>query len=131
MRTDIFTLCDSAQEYNGKLVIIGTFNEIVAQKFPTVHPEMAIVARATIEEGDQESYDMEISAIDEQTGEAALFQPLKAHVDNKGNKVNPTYSNMIVRLNNLVLQKPGKYIIRFRIGDVGQETKLIVKGIEG
>ena len=46
MKVDIFTLCDSAQEYNnGKLVIVGTFNSIYAKNFPTDYPEFALVAR--------------------------------------------------------------------------------------
>ena len=34
MIVDIFTLCDSAKEYQGKLVIVGTFNTISAIQFP-------------------------------------------------------------------------------------------------
>ena len=68
MDIQIFTLCDSAQEYNGKLVIVGAFNEITASSFPAVHPEMAIVVRTIIENEDKEGHDVEISAFKSDTG---------------------------------------------------------------
>lgn len=127
MKIDIFTLCDTAQEYNGKLVIVGTFNEIYAEKFPATHPEMVIVARTIIEDENLESHNIEISAINAETGKPALIQPFKTILDTKGNKGKNVYSNIILRMNNIFLQEPGKYIIKFRIDEMERETILAVR----
>lgn len=129
MKIDIFTLCDNAQEYSGKLVIVGTFNEIYAEKFPATHPEMAIVARTIIEDENLESHDLEISAINAETGKPALIQPFKTRLDTKGNKGKPVYSNLILRMNNILIQEPGKYIIKFCIDGMERETVLMVRNL--
>lgn len=129
MKIDIFTLCDNAQEYNGKLVIVGTFNELFAGKFPATHPEMAIVARTIIEEEDPEEHELEISAIKAETGENALLQPFNTQLSTKGNKGKIVFSNLILRINNMVIQEPGKYIIKFRIDKLEKETILNVRNV--
>ena len=45
MKTELFTLCDFAQENGGKLTIVGTFDTIIARSFPCVHPHLSIVIR--------------------------------------------------------------------------------------
>ena len=36
MEYEIFTICDNAQNYNGKLVIVGTFDTVSSPKYPFV-----------------------------------------------------------------------------------------------
>lgn len=45
MDTDIFTLCDFAQDVQGKITIVGTFDTIWAHEFPATQPVCSIVAR--------------------------------------------------------------------------------------
>jgi hypothetical protein len=45
MKTELFTLCDFAQENEGKLTVVGTFDTIVAREFPCVHPLLSVVVR--------------------------------------------------------------------------------------
>jgi hypothetical protein len=45
MKTELFTLCDFAQEQSGKLTIVGTFDTIVSRNFPCVHPQLSIAIR--------------------------------------------------------------------------------------
>jgi len=45
MTTDIFTLCDFAQESDGKLTVVGAFDTIYARQFPAVHPFMCLAMR--------------------------------------------------------------------------------------
>lgn len=129
MKIDIFTLCDNAQEYGGKLVVVGTFNEIYAEKFPATHPEMAIVARIIIEDDDLEIHDLEIFAVNAETGKPALISPFKTRLDTKEHKGRTLYSNIILRMNNIFLQEPGKYIIKFRIDEMERETVLMVRNL--
>lgn len=45
MEVEIFTLCDYAQDMNGKLTIVGTFDVIGSPVFPYTHPHCAIASR--------------------------------------------------------------------------------------
>ncbi len=45
MKIELFTLCDFAQENNGKLTIVGTFDTIISRNFPCVHPQLSVVIR--------------------------------------------------------------------------------------
>jgi hypothetical protein len=45
MNADVFTLCDFAQESEGKLTIVGAFDTIYARRFPAVHPSMCLAVR--------------------------------------------------------------------------------------
>ena len=55
MQLEIFTLCDAATEYAGKLNIIGTCRCVAAFEALIAHPQCAIAGRLwfeQIEEGD-------------------------------------------------------------------------------
>ncbi|WP_304224395.1 hypothetical protein [Gracilinema caldarium] len=45
MKVELYTLCDFAQENNGKLTIVGTFDTIVAKVFPMTHQSFALAVR--------------------------------------------------------------------------------------
>ena len=45
MTADIFTLCDFAQESDGKMTVVGAFDTIYARQFPAVHPFMCLALR--------------------------------------------------------------------------------------
>jgi len=45
MTVDIFTLCDFAQESDGKMTVVGAFDTIYARQFPAVHPSMCLALR--------------------------------------------------------------------------------------
>lgn len=127
MDVQILTLCDSAQEYNGKLVIVGAFNELAFDKFPALYPEMAVVARTIIEDEAADSHDVELSARKADTGNDALLPPLKTRLNTKGNLGQTVYSNLLLRMNNVAIPEPGKYLIKFRIDDVVKEIPFIVR----
>ena len=55
MHIEIFSLCDAAAEYAGKLSILGVFDTIWAKQCPIAYPQCAIALRirfTTIERGD-------------------------------------------------------------------------------
>jgi len=64
MTADIFTLCDFAQESDGKLTLVGAFDTIYAKRFPAVHPSMCLALRIRfyIHEAGSHSIRIEFSA---------------------------------------------------------------------
>lgn len=54
MEIEVFTLCDAAADYQGRLSILGIFDTIFATKLPAVHPHCAVALRikfSKVEEG--------------------------------------------------------------------------------
>lgn len=115
MTTEIFTLCDSANDYNGKLVIVGTFNNIFAQSFPAIHQAFTIVAKMAFDKEEIDgnhlfriyirNSDEEISLLD--TGHQNLILAHRA-----GNKI---YSNIIFNVNNIMLPNDGEYTVNLEV----------------
>jgi len=61
MTTDIFTLCDFAQESDGKMTVVGAFDTIYARQFPAVHPFMCLALRIRFYIHEAGSHAMKIS----------------------------------------------------------------------
>lgn len=49
MQVEVFTLCDSAQVYSGKAIIVGAFNQIIAPKLPIVMQSVTLAIRISFE----------------------------------------------------------------------------------
>jgi hypothetical protein len=110
MEIEIFTLADFAADYgNGKLIVSGTFDTIFAGKYPAVHPSCAIAIRIRVANSQAGQHDFELRPIGLST-----VNPVKGTMDVKLNP-NTDHStlNIIVNLNNLKLEKAGKYSFEF------------------
>ena len=64
MDLQIATLCDFAAEYQGKMVITGTFDALTAKATPIVHPQCSLAMRFCFEQEDVGDHDLNISIID-------------------------------------------------------------------
>jgi hypothetical protein len=65
MDIQIATLCDFAADYNGKLVISGTFDALAARALPVVHPQCALAMRFCFTPEDEGRHKMSITVINE------------------------------------------------------------------
>ena len=126
MQVDIFTLCDNAQEYNGKLVIVGTFNQITAPQYPFIHPELAIVASIQFDENEKKEHDIEIG-IKKCDSEYFLMPPTPMKASNANTQGDYTYINLVVKGNNIEIKEPGKYIVYLKIDNETRKTYLLCK----
>lgn len=125
MQVDIFTLCDNAQEYNGKMVIVGTFNQLSASKFPAIHAEFALVASIRFDKNEKKEHDIEIG-IKKSDSELFLMPPAKMKASNADAKGEHTYVNLVVKGNNIEIKEPGNYIVYLKVDDEVRETILTV-----
>lgn len=110
MEIEIFTLADYAADYgNGKLVISGTFDTIFSQNFPTTHPNCTLVLRVRVANSEAGVHDFEIRPIG-----LSKIEPLKGNINVAENKnADHTTINMVMNLNNLLFDKPGKHSFEF------------------
>jgi hypothetical protein len=65
MQLEIFTLCDAATEYAGKLNIIGTFDALRAFEAPISHPQCAIAGRLRFEQIEEGEHRVTLTFADE------------------------------------------------------------------
>ncbi len=65
MDIQIATLCDFAADYNGKMVISGTFDTLAARALPVVHPSCALAMRFCFTQEDVGRHKMSINIINE------------------------------------------------------------------
>jgi hypothetical protein len=65
MDFQIATLCDFAADYNGKLVVNGTFDTLVARGLPVVHPSCTLALRICFTLEDVGRHKLSINIINE------------------------------------------------------------------
>ncbi|GAB1482409.1 hypothetical protein MASR2M78_12240 [Treponema sp.] len=82
MKVELFTLCDFAQENDGKLTIVGTFDTIVAREFPCTHPILSVVVRLRFDLWEFGSHTFRVETRD-LDGES-LLSPIKGSLEVRG-----------------------------------------------
>lgn len=129
MEVDIFTLCDSAQEYSGKLIIIGTFNSIYAKEFPTLHPEFALVARVVFGEDEKGIHNIDFS-IKKDNEDVYIMLPGQMTADTTNTKGKDAVINVVVKGNNIPIPSAGTYIVTLKVDDQVWKSELHVVKVE-
>ncbi len=109
MEIEIFTISEYAADYgNGKLSILGTFDTIFCQSFPSIHPSCSLALRIRIANSEAGEHTFEIRSI------SSLIQPFTGNLKVRKNP-NADHStfNIVLNLNNLNFNKPGKHSFEF------------------
>jgi hypothetical protein len=64
VNVEIFTLCDAAADYQGRLSILGVFDTIFAPQLPARHPHCAVALRMTFERTEQGEHSLVLHIVD-------------------------------------------------------------------
>ncbi len=124
MDIQIATLCDFAADYNGKLVVSGTFDTLAARALPVVHPMCSLALRFCFTPEDTGRHKLSINIINED-GES---------LDPKNMPIEPEFEvqlppgtpfltrNVIMNLQGLQFPKSGIYSI-----DLGCDGELLMR----
>lgn len=124
MDIQIATLCDFASDYNGKLVISGTFDTLAARAVPVVHPSCALALRFCFTQEDAGRHKLSINIINED-GEPLdpKNMPIEPEFDVKLPENVPFLTrNMVMNLQGLKFEATGIYSI-----DIGCDGELLVR----
>ena len=124
MDIQIATLCDFAADYNGKLVITGTFDTLAARAVPVVHPSCALAMRFCFTPEDAGRHKLSINIINED-GESLdpNNMPIKPEFDVQLPKNVPFLTrNIVMNLQGLRFQETGIYSI-----DIGCDDEILVR----
>ena len=114
MNIEAFLLCDAATDQQGKLNILGAFDNISAKKMPTMHPACAVAARIRFEKIEEGSHTIRIHIIDEDG--KSIGPKLEGNVNVRiGDDVDSTATNIVLNIQRLKFEKYGQYRIDLAI----------------
>jgi hypothetical protein len=124
MDIQIATLCDFAADYNGKLVISGTFDTLAARAVPVVHPMCALAMRFCFTPEDAGRHKLSINIINED-GESLdpNNMPIEPEFEVQLPKNVPFLTrNIVMNLQGLRFEEAGIYSI-----DIGCDGEILVR----
>jgi len=114
MEIEIFTLCDAATDQSGKLNIIGTFDTIYTQSFPTLHGACAVVLRVRFSRIEFRKHQIAIHFVDNDGN--AILPPLEGVIEVRAApKSHFAATNLIINLQSIRLEKEGEYSVDLAI----------------
>ena len=113
----VATLCDSANDYNGKLCMLGCFDTICAGQMPVVHPQCSLALRICFRPEDEGEHQFRIAFIDDD-GNAVMppFEP-KIQVSFPTDNYFIT-RNLVLNIQRLQFKAPGQYSIDIHSSDI-------------
>ena len=110
MNTEAFLLCDAATDQQGKLNILGVFDNIFAKEVPVRHPSCSIASRIRFEKTEAGEHQVKISMID------ADGNPIGPKPEGKvtvrvADDVNSAIVNLILNFQGIEFKQYGHYQI--------------------
>ncbi|MHC4462264.1 MAG: DUF6941 family protein [Planctomycetota bacterium] len=114
MNIEAFLLCQAATEQQGKLNVLGAFDNIYAKKVPTVHPACAIAARIRFEKVEEGNHSVRIQIIDEDGNNIGPKLEGNMSVRTRPGH-HSTGVNLILNIQRLKFEKYGQYRIDLAI----------------
>lgn len=118
MDIQIATLCDFASDYNGKLVISGTFDTLVARQLPVVHPQCALAMRICMTDDDNGTHSFSVAIIDQDGRMVDSKMPITAEMPIRVPEGVPFITrNLVMNLQGLKFKELGVYSIDVKVDE--------------
>jgi hypothetical protein len=117
MKLEIFTLCDSASDYHGKLCMLGAFDRVMGKAAPMIVPHCAVACRLRFHQVEEGEHKLRLIFADED-GKPVL-KPVEASVSVKfGETSKSAAMNFVMNVNGLKLDKFGEYTVDLAVDGV-------------
>ena len=118
MKLEIFSLCDAATDNQGKLNILGTFDQIYAAKMPVVHPACAIAMRLRFDKMEEGVHRVNLQLVNPDG--IPVFRPMEGEVNPRmAEDVESMAVNLILNFQHIKFEQYADYQINLAIDDVG------------
>jgi hypothetical protein len=118
MKIEIFSLCDAATDNQGKLNILGTFDQIYAAKMPVVHPACAIAMRLRFDKMEEGVHRVNLQLVNPDG--IPVFRPMEGEVNPRmAEDVESVAVNLILNFQHIKFEAYADYQINLAIDDVG------------
>ena len=122
MNVQIAVLCDAATDYAGKLNLLGTFDTVVTQQLPAVHPQCSVALRIVFSKVEEGQHKVKMNFVDEDGRFVmpSIDIPVDVMLPPDANFV---ARNFLINIQQLKFEKPGQYAIDIAV-DGRQETSI-------
>jgi hypothetical protein len=108
-------LCDSAEDYVGKLCVLGAFDSFASANFPVIHPQCAVAVRYLLRDEDVGQHTIRVLLVGPD-GESLIPMPqvptLNIRVEPLQENVFFASQNLVLKFQGLQLQGPGQCEVR-------------------
>lgn len=127
MDFEVFSLCDAANDSNGKLNMLGAFDTITAKKLPSSHPVLNVAVRIRFYSEEYGDHMLSCEIKDTKNNViASLFDKYHFSVSNKEEE--SVIANFIATVVMLEFKEYGRHIVSFSVdGNVVKEIPLYLK----
>lgn len=128
MTLDIFTFCDFAQESKGKMTIVGTFNILQLQKFPSLYQNLYIAIRVSFSPEEVGDHTLKLSLKHKDLGNDVL-PPLELTTQTVINDGRYSSINLPLNAQSVTFDSKGTYICNVSVDDnkLNQTIELYVE----
>ena len=110
MNIEAFLLCDAATNRQGRLNVLGVFDDIFVKQMPAVYPACAVAVRIRFEKIEEGSHPVKILIIDEDG--KSISPKLEGNISVKVAKgADSVAINSILNIMRLKFEKYGRYRI--------------------
>lgn len=127
MEIEVLTLCDNAQEYQGKLIVVGTFSGISSKKFPFKHPTFSLACRFRYSPNEIGEKKFTFSLKNSTGKEVIPRLEAKYNVPEGITEDHPI--NIVLGFNNLNFEHPGTYNFEIISDDFQRTIPLYIKSL--
>lgn len=119
LKLEIFTLCDSAVDYGGKICILGAFDSVAAVEVPYTVTHCAVVARMRFHRIEEGNHKLRVTLADQ---DGKMIMPnVDAQVGVRfTEKAQSATFNLVMQINGLKLEQFGEYTVDLAVDGVHQ-----------
>lgn len=114
MEIEIFTLCDAAADYQGRLSILGVFDTIFTANLPAAHPHCAVALRIRFSKIEEGKHSLALHIVD--SDGKMIVPPLNGEfgIQLAGDGVEGAI-NLVLNLQGLTFSSYGEYAVNLAI----------------
>ncbi len=125
MEIEVLTLCDSAQNYQDKLIVVGTFNTIHSPVCPIAYPSFALACRFRYSKAEvgMKSFKLTFVAPDGQNVLPVMQTQINVPVDFEDYYA----SNLVIGFSSINFSQYGEYTINIETDDIIKHIPLFLK----
>jgi len=114
MDREVFTLCDAAADYQGRLSILGIFDTIYATTLPAVHLQCTVAVRIRFQKIEEGKHTLTLHVVD--TDGKTVIPPLNGEftIQLVGNDRQGAI-NLVLNLQGLLFNRYGEYAVNLAV----------------
>ena len=114
MDVEVFTLCDAAADYQGRLSILGIFDKILATNLPATHAQCSVAVRIRFKKVEVGNHTLTLHIVDYDGN--MVIPPLNGQFQIQLAEKEPQGAiNLVLNLQGLIFKSYGKYAINLAI----------------